>query len=655
MKILYSLLPLLFFSFFLSAQQTDKAPDHKLHECAETHIKSNIKNGTYDQNPLMWNFDVSFYKLDIEVEPTATTIDGSVRIIAQAITDNFNTIVVELMDDMTVNNVAFTEGDDLSFNHSNNEIEIMLPSSIDSGEEFDITIFYGGTPEPEGFFAGISSEISPTGHPVLWTLSEPLNARQWWPVKQVLEDKADSVHVFITTSSEYTAASNGLLSEIVNIEGNKRRFEWKSKYPIAYYLISIAVSNYAEHNFYAPQSGSSEPVWVQNFIYDDIDFYASIYENLELTKDYMTAFSFLYGDYPFADEKYGHASAPMGGAMEHQTLSTMGSFNPDIISHELAHHWFGNYVTCATWSDIWINEGFASYSEFLAREFVFGEESAKQWMESAHNIVLSQPNGSVYIPPYQTTDIWRIFDGRLSYKKGAAILHILRHEINDDEMFFDILKSFQETYKNDVATGDDFKNEVEMISNITWDWFFNQWYYGEGHPIYNIIWWQIDNTLFISIEQTTSAEVPEFFRASLDFNVIYNNETEEKIRLSNETNQQSFHISAEEDIKELIFDPDNKILKEYSLNTLNESITGIEPIILPNPFSDEIKIILPYDTMNCDLIIYNLEGNIILRQKLRGHINYINTEGIQEGLYILQIIEESGKAIHRKKALKIKF
>ncbi|MBS4012623.1 MAG: T9SS type A sorting domain-containing protein [Bacteroidetes bacterium] len=644
---------LCFLSYSAISQFAEPHVCKSLPDCAHTKINASIKSGTYEQNPGLWDYDVSFYGISLDVEPTSTDLIGSTRIKAKSNKNNLSSFVVELMNDLTVDNVKYTGGSDLSFNHTNNEIIISLTTPVNIGQIIDITIEYSGTPEPSGFFSGIQSAYSNTGHPVLWTLSEPLNARKWFPVKQVLEDKADSVYVFITTPNEYIAASNGILYNVIDAGGNKMRYEWKSYYPIAYYLISIAVSDYQEYNFYAPLATVGEEVFVQNFLYNDDNYINAIMNNLMLTKDYMSAFSILYGNYPFAEEKYGHASAPMGGAMEHQTMSTMGSFNPDIISHELAHHWFGNNVTCATWSDIWINEGFASYSEYLAREFVFGKEHANLWMESAHTSILALPGGSVYVPPLETVDVWRIFSGRLSYKKGAAILHILRSEINDDDLFFEVLRSFNESFKDSVATGDDFREVLENITGQQWEWFFNQWYYGEGYPIFQIIWYQLENTLFINSIQSGSVEYPEFFKATLEFDVVYDDYSTQKIRLLQETNGQILSHAVSGNVIDIIFDPGKILFKQFSISTINENIQDAKTLIFPNPFSNELRIILPYDSMNIECKIYNIEGINFISQKLDKNINSVNTDFLPDGIFLVKIISSDGKTIHRQKVIKI--
>jgi aminopeptidase N len=417
----------------LSGQQHHSCPlDH--------HLGKVYQNPLYDQ--YLSKYDVKFYHLSLEVSNKSTFLDGFATILGEVLKD-MDTIVFQLNGALEVSDVQVNGTPVEGFLHADEVVYV--PFDAGEGEMFSVQIFYSGTAGKErGFFAGITSAYDNTNEQwVTYTLSEPLNARDWFPVKQVLADKADSVWVDLICDRELMAGSIGLLEEIEELPENKHKFKWRSNYPIAYYLISLAVADYRDYSFHAALSDRNDSVLVQNYIYDDDDYFMTWKSRIDRTGDMITLFSDLVMDYPFAKEKYGHAVAPMGGGMEHQTMSTMANFNFNLVAHELAHQWFGNSVTCGTWQDIWINEGFASYFEYIALENLNSREAANNWMEYAMTLAFGK-SGSVYVPESEAEDVYRVFDYGLSYKKGAVLLHMIRYELNDDALFFNVLNTYSE-------------------------------------------------------------------------------------------------------------------------------------------------------------------------------------------------------------------
>ena len=215
------------------------------HYCNKSRLayKAFVGSKDIEQSHLLFQYDVKFYHLDLQVENNSVDISGNVSIKARVTNTQIDTFAFELVDELIVDEILFN-GVSKSFVRNNNEVFVMIDIPIFQGELFTCQIFYHGTPPTGGFFSGITTEYDSTWNKhVTWTLSEPFNARQWWPTKQVLTDKADSVWVFITTSSGNKAGSIGLLTNTVNLPNDKVRYEWKSKYPIAYYLISFAVAD----------------------------------------------------------------------------------------------------------------------------------------------------------------------------------------------------------------------------------------------------------------------------------------------------------------------------------------------------------------------------------------------------------------------------
>jgi aminopeptidase N len=593
------------------------------------------------------DFDVKYYKIDLEVNDTSTYISGNTIVKTEIVGEAIDTFVLELNTGLTVDSV-YINGIRHNFNHRDDLLLIRLINSYEKGASVTARVFYQGMAGESSNTGIFNQSHNQSDFRVTYTLSEPFASKSWFPVKQDLTDKADSVEVFITVPEHLKAGSNGILQAVTSQNNGKTRYEWKSRYPIAYYLISIAVADYQEYNIWARPEGFTDSLLVQNFIYDIPGLLESYKEDIDETVDMIHLFSELYSPYPFYEEKYGHAMAPFGGGMEHQTMTTILNFQFFLVAHELAHQWFGNNVTCATWQDIWINEGFASYSEYIAIQKLSSQEVADRWMQSALDRVTSQPGGSVYVPVEEVDSERRIFDYRLSYKKGAIILHMLRFEINSDELFFETLREFQMRYKDSVATGNDFKNVAEDVTGEDWDYFFDQWYYGEGYPEYTINWEQIGDSLFISSDQRSSTDYPQFFKTSLEFNITYTNNNSEMIRVKQEKPSELFGIKVNGDVLELEFDPNLWMLKRISSDSFIERKPVTDDIrIVPNPAKNNVKIEFAPPVNNRTVQVFSTAGKIVYSSNLNTTSLIIDTSGWSEGIYVLKAGDNT-KLLHGK-------
>jgi aminopeptidase N len=592
----------------------------------------------------MYDYDVHFYHLDIRADNLSTDVEGKVRITASVVNDPLQQFVLELSSALTVNEVVFTGSVlPLDFTHKDNLLVIELGSDFASGEMVDLIVSYGGTPPSDGgFFQGISNRIDENYNaPVTYTLSEPWNARDWWPVKQVLPDKADSAFIYITVPDGLKAGAAGKLMRTTEMPDGHIRFEWETRHPIAYYLISMAIADYQEYTVDVSLPGIPDFPLV-NYIYDHPDILNDLQSEIDLNIPMLELFSELFGPYPYADEKYGHSMAPMGGgAMEHQTMSTMTTFTFNLNAHELLHQWFGDYVTCASWNDIWINEGFARYGEYLAGEFLIGRPDADAWMQNLQENVKSAPAGSTYIPQGEATDPYRIFNGRLTYNKGGAILHMLRYVVNDDELFFRSMGSYLTRYRNNVATGADFKESMEQDTGIDLGPFLNEWYFGSGYPIYDIIWENRNDSLIVhATQRTSSPEDVALFTTPMPVQVTVNG-TDTLLRLTPTMNEETFRVYLPGQIENFAFDPESYLIKTVNSIT-NGSVTSIPNIteadihIFPNPATDMLKVVLPPASAGY-LSLRDLHGRLLKEETISSGFNEIETGSISPGIYLLII------------------
>jgi len=400
-------------------------------------------------------YDLTFHRLLFTVDPAERYITGSVTSYFRHLSEPPHVLTFNMHDSLHLNAIRY-HGELIEGVHENNVLSITLPEAFAYGETDSIMVDYEGVPVTDtiGFGSFFTDVHGPDSIPVMYTLSEPYGSPYWWPCKHNLNDKIDSVHLVVTTPPEYLTASNGVLTECLECE-DKRVMQWFHRHPIPAYLVAIAVTNYERYSEYV-QLDNGDSLEILNYVYpEDLEDIKSKTPGLFEVFD---IFNELFGLYPYADEKYGHAQWNQGGGMEHQTMSYMGSFGHDLMAHELAHQWFGDYVTCGSWQDIWLNEGFATYLTGLTYERMFNGIYWWQFKDLSTKRVVKEPGGSVFCPDTTVND--RIFSARLSYSKGAMVLHQLRWELGD-EAFFGGINSYYNAHANGYALTTDLQNHLD--------------------------------------------------------------------------------------------------------------------------------------------------------------------------------------------------
>ena len=479
-----------------------------------------FQNPSPVQQKFYAEYDVKFYHINISVDNGSPYFQANTTILIQLLQDNPDSISFDLKNELKVDSV-FINGVRRSFHHANDILSVATDSLYSAAKLLNVDVFYSLSQDLPKSDAAVFNKQIGWGRKITYSLTEPFTSRSWYPCKEDLGDKADSVYVFVTTQDSLKAGSNGLLTRTVLLPGNKVRYEWKSHYPIAFYLISFAVGNYLDYNFNA-STADGDSVFVQNYIYNDSSYFADNKSRIKTTAKLIELYSREFGPYPFKNEKYGHCDAPIGGGMEHQTMTTIDGFNFELVAHELTHQWFGDYVTCADWRDIWVNEGFASYGELLAYQAFESDSVVASWLSWAHSLAQTISDGTIYIPDQSVNDDNRIFNYNLTYRKGASIIHMIRHELQSDSLFFTVLKTYLKEFAYSSATGDDFRKVLEQVSGKDFKYFFNQWYFGAGYPIFNIRWEIRNDSLIIYSDQTPSAPgTTDFFKMLVDFRIEY--------------------------------------------------------------------------------------------------------------------------------------
>ena len=594
------------------------------------------------------DYDIKFYKIDLNVNDTTTFIKGNVLILSEIKASKLDTFRFELYSGLIIDSITI-HNQSIRFVRNQDVVSVILPASQKQGQMLSVVIYYKGEGTNKGFFSPLASQSDNFWKiSITWTLSEPLGAKYWFPCKQYLPDKVDSAWIFITVPNHCKAGANGVLSGISKIDSTHVRYEWKTRYPIAYYLLSFAVADYQDYSFYA-RLNDKDSLLVQNFIYNRPQYLETNKGLIDKTADFLKYYSDLFGTYPFLKEKYGHCLAPIGGGMEHQTMTTLSNFGNTLISHELAHQWFGDLVTCATWQDVWVNEGFASYCEYLVLDKLPLNESSLGWIQLAHQNALSEPHGSVYIPKEDSENEFRIFSYDLSYKKGASIIHMLRYELDNDSLFFKILREYLNDFKDSVATGKDFFTIVNRLSGQNYNWFRDQWYYGKGYPIFDITWKSQNRQLSILSNQTSSDTSVSFFKSHFSIKLHFSS-GDTTIRLFQEKPLETFTIPINKEVVSLDFDPDEWLLKKVTIDKVPDMPTFDDYVqVLPNPFEDQLTVsfmtIADSDRM---ITIIDMKGDTILTYDARRKMVVIlNTRSLPPATYLLYVKEGNKKSIRK--------
>src|SRR5690554_4421766 len=633
---------LLFAGFFFPLQffaQTipDVSFDYRFHE-----QQAAEKRLAFLPNPNTLNYDLTYQKLELDVNPAQYFIGG--RVTTQFIpNEDMQSIVFDLSHQLQVTEVL-QENQPLAFSQADNELTIQLAATVISGTQGEVQITYSGIPptDNEAF-----TQSQHAGTPIIWTLSEPFGARDWWPCKQSLNDKIDSMDIYLKTPADMVAVANGMeQSQITHDDGTKTT-HFKHRYPIPAYLVAIAVTNYEIFEQTAGTAPYTFPII--NYLYPET--YQSAVSQLAVTLPIMDIFEELFGTYPFHTEKYGHAQFGWGGGMEHTTVSFMGGFSRHLIAHELAHHWFGNKVTCGSWKDIWINEGFAEYMAGLVVEHLDGEEAFINWKKGKVERVTSQSDGNLYLSDAQALDSNRIFNGRITYDKGSMVVHMLRYVLGD-EVFYEAMRNFLDDpgIAYDYAVTPQVQQHLEAVSGKDLTEFFNDWIYGEGYPSYQVNAETLSAThTRILLSQTTSHESVPFFEMPVTMQFIGEDHQSEIVVLNHTQNHQGFIVETGiGTVKEIIINPFNDIIcKDNQVHlTEGEKLKNDEIIVFPNPASTSFQVIFPENIADYSMCLYDVKGRLVARDIENPH----TVEHLLEGMYILSI--ETPEKTYHKKVLK---
>ena len=586
------------------------------------------------------NYDVTYHKIEINVDPAVNAIAGSVTTTFVALA-NMNSVIFDLANAMTVSAVS-QNNVNLNFSQpsGSSELIINLPATLPQGVSATVKITYSGIPVSSGFDS--FEATTHNGTPIMWTLSEPFGARDWWPCKQDLNDKITKTDFYITAPSQYVCAANGTEPKAPVVIGTNKTTHFQHNYPIPAYLIAFAVTNYAVITQTAGTAPNQFPI--VNYVYPE-SLGTALNSQLNQTPLIMNLFETLFETYPFAAEKYGHAQFGWSGGMEHTTVSFMGNFSRSLIAHELAHQWFGDKITCGSWNDIWLNEGFATYCASLVIENFDGQAAFIANKNSMINSITSQPGGTVYLSDAEAQDVGRIFSQRLSYYKGAMVLNMLRLKMGNTN-FFQGIKNYlaDPTLAYKYAVTVNFKSKMEAAHGSSLTSFFNDWVYGEGYPTYTVSGENFaSGKVRFLVSQTQSHGSVSFFAMPLPVKIIGSNGQTQDLLLDNVTNNQYLTADVNFPMTSFIFDPDKDLISKNNITSLDFKNQELQLLSLfPNPGATLVRM-----QMTAGIEIYNTVFINALGQQVKetSSANTWDVSQLSAGIYFLKVTTNAGERV----------
>jgi aminopeptidase N len=596
---------------------------------------------------------VTYYGLNLFLNTNPGYLRGVVTIGALTTADTLRSITLDLSGSMTVDSVKVHGIRTIPVRYLA-AVGIPLDRTYLPGEPVTVVVYYQGVPGATGFGSFLFADH--LGTPWAWSLSEPYGARDWWPCKDTPLDKADSADIIVTCNAGFKVGSNGTLVSVSDNADGTRTHHWAERYPIATYLVSVTITDFAEFSNWF-HYGPSDSLRVLNYVLPE--HLADAQAELPKTVEMLKIFSDAFGLYPFIKEKYGHCEFGYGGAMEHQTMTSTTTFAENTIAHELAHQWFGDLITCANWSSLWLNEGFATYGEAIYRGAFYGEPAYQAHMREKMDLAL-HAEGTLYVQ--DTTSVRGLFSNARVYAKGASVLHMLRHVLGDST-FFRALRSYvaDPRYRFKTALTQDFQGVCERISGRQLSWFFDEWVFGENYPIYSPDFSGRADSLGyhirLTINQSTRTNNPAFFIMPLD--VRFSSAGKETtLVLLHQFSGQSFDFLLSWNPDRVELDPEGWVLKEIAAP---QPLLPVEARLeqnYPNPFNagTRISFALPHRSA-VTLKVYNIVGEevaTLMDERQEAGTQTVFWDGLTNkgrpaasGTYLYRLTSESASLVRK--------
>ncbi|MCP4231324.1 MAG: T9SS type A sorting domain-containing protein [bacterium] len=495
------------------------------------------EHGTIGATKAYHNYDVQKYTIDIYIDDVAEYITATTTVNLDIAENGVTRIELDLDDVSLTVNQCRVNGTPRSFTHASELLTVNLGGTYNIGANIDIAVDYEGSPS-----WGLYFDDEYGGR--CWTQTETSETSSfWYPCYNLCSDKADGgVELFIDVRGDWEVASNGLLVGTSTPAPGRKEYHWLHQYPIAMYLISLDATDM----YFYEDAWDGIPLRVWSY-----ESQSGIDDLFDMYKLQLDGFKYRCGNYPFSNEKVGICDTGSGG-MEHQTIS---NFNPIdlgwLSAHEQGHQWWGDCVTCETFDNMWLNEGFATYCEMFYHEDASGMNIVRSHMDDKRDSIIMWSWT-------KRTPIYPLGMDGLVYYKGAWVLHMMRNEMDSDTQFYDALKYYRSQHDYGTATTPEFQSDVEAFTGEDWDWFFYEWVYMAGYPEIEWYWTNTgDNEVTIHVEQVqdiiTFPLVP-IFEMHIDFGLTTDNGEEiHTVWMPDE--EETFILTASEPVTDVEFDP----------------------------------------------------------------------------------------------------
>lgn len=520
----------------------------------------------YPKNP---NIDILNYKFEIHLNDTSDIIYGSADI-ALNIKDSEDRVRLDLISQgkdgkgMEVKKVTFN-GSEVSYSHDN-DVLLIETGAFEYTSRDIINVVYSGMP-----ITGLIIGPNMHGDRTFFSDNWPNKARNWLPLVDHPYDKSTAEFVVIAPN-HYQVISNGLLVEETNLNKELKKTHWKQSVPISCWLYALGVAEFAV-DYVDYFEGKSIQTWVYKQDRDN-----GFYDFKIPTKHTMEFFSDYIG--PFAYEKLANVqSNSVKGGMESATaifysdVSVTGDRSVrwrNVVIHEVAHQWFGNCVTEYDWDDVWLSEGFATYFTLMFREHAYGRDDFVNGLNDAKRLVYNhyKTDKESSIVHNNLKDMKDVLTYSLQYQKGAWVLHMLRNYIGEDN-FRKGIRNYYKKYYNSTTTTNQFKTEMEVVSGMNLDTFFDQWLYKGGNMVLDGNWKFDEKKGRIEVNLNQVQNDGYLFEMPVELGISYNDKNLEKIQtVKLEKEKGRFYIASDSKPISIKIDPNTKLLAIWEFNEI---------------------------------------------------------------------------------------